>query len=293
MILLIFNPVSGRINDKKLMLGRIIERLSRKGRIVTVYQTTGDKDVKEIILSIKDVASYETIVVCGGDGTLHEVINGMILAGIDVPIGYIPAGSTNDFAKNFGITTKNALKIILDRKVKRYDLGCLNGKYFSYVAAFGNFTDVTFSTKQSIKNSIGYIAYIIEALGRLSDIKPFHAKIIADGCEIEDDFAVGLFTNAYYTAGFRNYFIKDIDLNDGLLEYVLIRMPEKPKDLSDIMRGLFKGVQDNSMIITGSGKEFIIKSSFMTWSLDGENGGTYNDCEIMAVKDKIQVYSGN
>ncbi|MCR5791484.1 MAG: YegS/Rv2252/BmrU family lipid kinase [Lachnospiraceae bacterium] len=291
MILFVFNPVSGRSGDKTLFLGRVVEKLSQGGRLVAVYQTTGKNETRRFVREALKSGSYSELIVSGGDGTLHEVLNGMLLAEADIPIGYIPSGSTNDFARNLGINKRNALKTVSEKRLKRLDVGQFNHEFFSYVAAFGNFTNIPFSTDQNKKNSIGYFAYIIEALGSLPDVKPFHARIATEGLAIEDDFALGLFTNSYYTAGFKNISNKTADLTDGLLDYVLIKMPENPRDFSDIVAGLINGTHDDRLILTGSGKKFTVNSDAMRWTLDGEDGGEHDHCSIQAVPGRIQIYS--
>ncbi|HAV01544.1 MAG TPA: diacylglycerol kinase [Lachnospiraceae bacterium] len=288
--MLIYNPVSGRTADKLVLLGKAVKKLSSGGRALLVCQTSGKKDVERFKKAFSEEPGCDEIIVFGGDGTLHNVLNALIRSGKDIPLGYIPMGSTNDYAKNLGINRENALKVITARDCRAMDVGCFNGEYFSYVAAFGNFTDISYSTNQQTKNNLGYLAYLIEAVGKLLELKPFHARIHVGEKLIEDDFAVGLFTNAFYTAGLRNRSGIIIDLRDGLLEYVLVKMPENPRDLSGIISGLLNENRDNEYIYSGSAKSFLIESAPMAWTLDGENGGIHERCEISVLPQRIKMY---
>ncbi len=290
MTLLIYNPVSGKSIEREQMLGRIVRRLSENGCLVTVYQTRGRGDAGRFVEKMK--GDFDEIIVCGGDGTLHEVINGLIRSKREIPLGYIPTGSTNDYAKNLGINKRNALSVISEKHLEKLDVGSLNGELFTYVAAFGNFTDISFATDQQIKNNLGYMAYILTALTHIPDIKPFHAKLHTQDGEAEDDFALGMFTNAYYTAGFKNPSADRVDLRDGKLEYTLIRMPSNPRDLSEIIGGLLNGIHDSQWILAGSGDRFLIESDMMAWTLDGENGGMHDRCEISVLPGAVSIYVG-
>ncbi len=288
--MLIYNPVSGRTVDKLTLLGRIVKRLSSGGRNLLVRQTSGKKDVERFTKVFSEVSDCDEIVVLGGDGTLHEILNALILSGKDIPLGYIPMGSTNDYAKNLGINRDNALKVITAGSYRSLDVGRFNEEYFTYVAAFGNFTDISYSTNQQTKNNLGYLAYLIEAVGKLLELKPFHARIHIGDKLIEDDFAVGLFTNAFYTAGIRNRSGITVDLRDGLIEYILVKMPEKPRELSEIISRLLNGSRDNEYIYSGSARSFLIESAPMAWTLDGENGGIHERCEISVLPERIRMY---
>ncbi len=289
--MLIYNPVSGRSADKLSLLGKAVKKLSAGGHTLLVYQTSGKKDVERFKKIISDEEpGCDEIVVFGGDGTLHDVLNALVRSGKNIPLGYIPMGSTNDYAKNLGINRENAIKVITDRNDRALDVGCFNGEYFTYVAAFGNFTDISYSTNQQAKNNLGYLAYLIEAVGKLLELKPFHARIHVGEKVIEDDFAVGLFTNAFYTAGIKNRSGIIVDLRDGLLEYVLVKMPENPRELSEVISGLLNGNRDNEYIYSGSAKRFLVESAPMSWTLDGENGGIHERCEITVLPEKVRMY---
>ena len=146
--MLIYNPVSGRSVDKLALLGNTVKKLTVGGRPLLVCQTSGKKDVERFRKAFSEDPGCGEIIVFGGDGTLHNVLNALILSGRDIPLGYIPMGSTNDYAKNLGINRENALDVITKRNSAALDAGCFNGEYFTYVAAFGNFTDISYSTNQ-------------------------------------------------------------------------------------------------------------------------------------------------
>ena len=213
--LLIFNPVSGKKEARTEKLGKIVESLTQEGNELTVYQTRGKGDAREYIQLLKE-KNYDRIICCGGDGTLHEVVNGVMHQKKEYTvIGYIPMGSTNDYAKNLGITRNNALKCLMENTMCTIDVGCLNGEYFNYVAAFGVFTNVPFVTPQQMKNTFGYFAYLLEGMKQLTDITSKHINFQIDGKYIEDEIILGMITNAFFVAGVKNFNSHVVKLDDG------------------------------------------------------------------------------
>ena len=277
-VLLIYNPVSGKTGNKEEVIGNIIWKLNSMDTEVMSYQTKDKGDAVQYLLQA-NLKDYDMLVCCGGDGTLHEIVNAVMKLGIKIVIGYIPLGSTNDYAKNLDINEKNALLSIKNGKVGNIDIGNFNGEYFNYVAAFGAFTNVSFTASQQVKNSLGYLAYLLEGVKHISEIRSYHVKCKADKYMIEDDILIGMITNAISVAGVKSK-SHETKLDDGLLEYIFIKMPKNILDLQSIVMALLNSKVDERYMYYGKAKKFQIESEPMAWTLDGENGGVREFVEI-------------
>ena len=287
--LLIFNPVSGRKEARTERLGRIVSTLTLEGNEVTVYQTQGKGDAREYVASQKE-KEYDRIVCCGGDGTLHEVVNGLLQEKFyNIPIGYVPTGSANDYAKNLGITKKNALKCLMENKTMTMDIGCMNGEYFNYVAAFGAFTNISFSTPQQMKNTFGYFAYLLEGMKQLGEIAPKHIRFSIDGVEAEDDIILGMVTNAFFIAGIKNFNNHRIKLDDGFMEYLFIKYPKNVIELQTIIGQLLNEKIDERYMYYGQFKTMKMESEAIEWTLDGESGGMQEQVIIETISRKVSI----
>ena len=193
----------------------------------------------------EEAANYDRIVCSGGDGTLDEVVTGVMKSGIKVPVGYIPAGSTNDFGNSLGIDKDmiHAADIAANGYRFPCDIGKFNDDYFVYVAAFGIFTEVSYATDQGLKNMLGHTAYILEGAKQLWDIPSYRMQVEYDGNVLYDEFIYGMITNSMSVGGFKGIIPGNISLNDGKFEVTLIRMPKNPIELNDILaflRGMSK-----------------------------------------------------
>ncbi len=278
-LLLVFNPTAGRgkIKDK---IFEIINTFVKHGYKVTVFPTQNKGDATEIITGEEE--DYDVVVCGGGDGTLNEVITGQMLSGKTFPIGYIPAGSMNDVAHSLRISreVKHAVTNIITGIPKALDVGRFNDRYFIYVAAFGAFTDVSYTTSQKNKNMIGILSYYLEGIKKISDLKARHVKVLYDDQVIEDDFIDGLITNSLYVAGLKNVNYDKTSLNDGLFEMLLVKMPKNIIDLQAIISALINvKINENYMYYLQASKLTII-SEALEWTLDGEYGGIYDQVEI-------------
>lgn len=286
--LLVFNPVSGKKESRAERLGRIIFSLSEQGE-VTVYQTKKKGDAEDYLRDLNN-SIYDRIVCCGGDGTLHEVISGMIQSGIKVPVGYIPMGSTNDCANNLGVTLNTAVKCIKEGTPGAIDIGCVNGKYFTYVAAFGAFTNVPFTTPQELKNNLGHFAYLLEGIKQLGEITPKRILFRADDGEwIEDDVVLGIITNSFSVAGMKNFKPDEVLLNDGKFEYLFVKFPNNLLELQAAITSLLNGKIDERYIHYGQFSNIEIRSSALEWTLDGESGGIFDKTTIQVHPDAVQI----
>ncbi len=288
-LLFVLNPFSGKGQIRNKLLD-IVDLFVKSGYEVTIYPTQKPQDAMELVE--KRAGEYDLVVCSGGDGTLDETVTGMMKRGDKVPIGYIPAGSTNDFANSLDIPKpmEQAAKIAVEGEPFACDIGRFNKGYFVYIAAFGLFTDVSYATSQELKNRIGHIAYILEGVKRLPAVQSFHLKVTCEECTIEDEFIYGMVTNSTSAGGFKNITGKNVQLDDGLFEVTLIRMPRNPIELNEIIGSLTNLIDNTDSIYTFKASSLSIKSlEEIPWTLDGEYGGTHSEVEIWNEKQAVQI----
>lgn len=288
-LLFVFNPFSGKGQIKNKLLG-IVDQFVKSGYEVTIYPTQKPKDAMELVE--EQAGEYELVVCSGGDGTLDETVTGMMRREKKVPIGYIPTGSTNDFAGSLNIpkSMEQAAQIAVEGEPFACDIGSFNGDYFVYIAAFGLFTDVSYETSQDLKNRIGHAAYLLEGLKRLPNIQSHHLQVTCEGKTIEDEFIYGMITNSTSAGGFKNITGKDVKLDDGLFEVTLIRMPKNPIELNEIIRCLTNFINNSELIYTFKTDQLQIKSlGEVSWTLDGEYGGSHREVVIQNKKQAVQI----
>ncbi len=288
-LLLILNPIAGTKKAAK-NLAEIVSVFNRADMDVRVYVTAGGGDAAEAVKKLGTTA--DLIVCCGGDGTLSETVSGIVESGIDVPVGYIPAGSTNDFANTLRLPDDvlAAAEQIVHGKATSYDIGACAGKYFSYVASFGMFTKVSYNTPQNIKNTLGHMAYILGGIQELSGIRKEHLRIEIDGDVLEDDYLFGAVCNSVSIGGLITLKPDMVDMSDGKFEVLLIRAPKNMQELGECMIALTTQKYDCNMITFCSGKHIrVTAKENMTWSIDGErmDGGT--SFEIENLHRRIRV----
>lgn len=296
--LFIFNPHSGKGQIKNHLL-EIVDILVKNGYEVTVYPTQGRGDASRAMRERKK--SYELVVCSGGDGTLDEIVTGMMQSGFRTTIGYIPAGSTNDFANSLKIpsTMKKAAELVVGGTVFSCDVGRFNEDIFVYIAAFGLFTEVSYGTPQEMKNMLGHMAYILEGVKHLQNVKAYHLKVTSvseDGGAkvIEDDFIFGMVTNSCSVGGFKsiagNVFKGKIALDDGLFEVTLIKMPKNPMELNSILAALaIQNIDTQYMYSFKSGSLTIESGEEVAWTLDGEFGGAHRKVTLTNEKQAMDI----
>ena len=293
-LLFIMNPKSGLMQAPKYM-AEIIERFSGAGYLTQVLMTTGKGDARDFAAEYG--GEVDTVVVSGGDGTLNEVIDGMISGGHRTPIGYIPAGSTNDFANSIGLP--RSIPACVDRITNgtpaHVDIGSFNGRYFSYVASFGAFTSTTYSVPQNIKNILGHSAYVMAGVKELAHIKSIHARITLEkGTPDEEvhegDYVLGGVCNSRSIGGIVNLQKLDVDMNDGLMEVLLIRMPRDLIELSDTTASILNGTFKSHQIEKYSAHNVTFEiDEGVHWTLDGEYEKGSGICEIRTLESAISL----
>lgn len=279
-LLFVVNGHSGKGQIKNKLLD-IIDIMIKEGYHVQVHTTQEREDATKVV---REQAKYYDLVVCsGGDGTLDEAVTGMMQSEVRTPLGYIPAGSTNDFANSLEIPKDmiQAAKTAVLGVPFSCDVGEFNGDYFIYVAAFGIFTDVSYATSQELKNALGHVAYILEGAKRLYTIKTYHMRVEYDGNEIEGDFLLGMITNSTSVGGFKNMTGKDVKLDDGMFEVTLIHKPKNIIELNTIIASL-TNLKDETDLIDSFRAESVkfYSEEEIPWTLDGEFGGDHKDVQI-------------
>ena len=289
-MLFVFNPKAGKGKIKMHLLD-IVDIFSSHDYEIIIRSTQAPRDAYE---KAKEYANSVDMIVCsGGDGTLDEVVTGIMEAESSVPIGYIPAGSTNDFANSL-FMPKNMTKVaemIMEEELYHCDIGRFNQKTFAYVAAFGLFTDVSYETDQDLKNVLGHVAYVLEGVKRLFDIKSYHMKVTSDEVQAEDDFIVGMITNSRSVGGFKNLTGKNVDMNDGLFEVTLIVNPKNPLELQEIITALVMAEDNTDLVHSFKTKKLLIEAEEeVPWTLDGEFGGDHKSVEIENRHKALNLY---
>ena len=272
----IYNPHAGMERIRSNLLD-IIDIFAGAGYEVTVYPTRHQGDAIEATANMKD--GYDILACSGGDGTLDEVVAGMMKREKRIPIGYVPAGSTNDFARTLGIPRdmRKAAETVISGKEFKCDMGSFNDKTFVYVAAFGLFTDVSYDTEQDLKNTFGHLAYLIEALSRIGQVKSYHMEITHDGITEEDDYVYGMISNSLSVAGVRSLSKADVILDDGIFEVTLIKMPQDPLSFGEIAAAVVSGESNDYVRFFKTDKILVKSKEAYAWTLDGEFGGEHKE----------------
>lgn len=294
-ILLILNGSAGKGRVKSKTY-EIIEQICKDKCIVTVVTVSPENTLESNEIFKSDWKSFDKIVCAGGDGTLNRTINAVIDKNLfnESVIGYIPSGSTNDFAKTIGIP-KNFTKAIntaINGNVYKYDIGKFNDKHFNYVAAFGAFSAVSYTTNQNFKNVFGHAAYFLQVLNNFSENIKYksYLKIKTDVFEEEGNYVFGAIHNATSVGGFNISSKKNVMLNDGLFEILLIKAPQNFSELSKIAQSLLNGDFDNPFLSFHQIKYAEIKSEDeVAWTLDGEFGGKSKNVRFDVKPSAIQI----
>lgn len=287
---LIMNPNAGTRQGRRL-LPDFVSVFNRAGYLCSVYLTEKRGDAVEY--TREQTGDADMIVACGGDGTLNEVITGLLQGGRKVPVGYIPCGSTNDFATGLGIPKQplKAAEAIVEGGSCMLDVGLFGrDRYFSYTASFGAFTSVSWSTPQNVKNVIGHAAYILEGIRSLADIRPIHMKITADGQEYENDYLFAAICNSTSLGGVLKLADSQVHMNDGLFEALFIPFPPDLIVLNQILNALRTYHYDHPSL------HFLRASSFtfegdpeVKWTLDGEEAEGAGVIEIRNIHDAVRI----
>lgn len=285
----IYNPRAGKAQIRSNLLD-IIDIFVKAGYEVTVYPTQAAGDAVKAVRERRE--GFDIVVCSGGDGTLDEVVTGMMQSEEKLPIGYVPAGSTNDFANSLKIpkNMSKAADVIVNGVNFSCDIGEFNQDSFIYVAAFGIFTDVSYETKQDIKNVLGHAAYLIEGVKRLPTVRSYPLKISYAERVIEGEFLYGMITNSYSVGGFKGIIGQDISLDDGEFEVTLIKKPSNPLELNNIVMAMVDKRVNSEHIYSFKTSRLIVESEKpLAWTLDGEFGGEHLKAVIENRRRALQI----
>ena len=288
-MLFVMNPCSGMRRAVKY-LADIIALYNRAGYEVITHMTGFRGDAADV--TARKAGEVDLVVCCGGDGTLNEVISGLMQSGARTPIGYIPAGSTNDFASSLKLSTNvmQAARDVLEGEPVPYDVGRFGERYFVYVASFGAFTRSSYITPQSVKNALGHTAYLLGSINELSQIRKEHLRFEIDGQVVEDDFLFGAISNSTSVGGILTLDPKIVDMGDGKFEILLVRAPSDLLEIPECIKAVQTQKYECSMITFRSGSRVkIYADPAMTWTLDGEKEEGHACVEVENLHRAIRV----
>ncbi len=288
-LLLLYNPHAGKSAFLR-SLAKVIDSFVKEGWEVEAYPTQGPMDAVRKIKTMDP--GITRVVAAGGDGTLDEVVTGLLLRKKQIPIGYLPVGTMNDFAASLGIPKgiDRQLEIALHGETSPVDIGLFNDNVFVYVAAFGAFTDVSYRTDQTLKKRFGAFAYYGEVLKELPSIPSIPVEIEANGETIRDEVAFGMITNSLSVGGVRKITGKDVSLSDGVFEVTLIRRPENLLEMQRLVNNGLSGKMDHPLITTLKASHLIIRfEEAVAWTLDGEYGGEFTEVDILNKKQWLPM----
>ena len=293
-ILLLYNPKAGKGLFLQA-LPSVIDLFTKAGFTVEVYATQAPGDAVRKILALNE--EYYMIVPAGGDGTLDEVVTGLLRSGRDIPVGYIPVGSTNDYAASLGLSTNilEATGNIISGIPHRVDAGIVNDIHmFIYVAAFGAFTDVAYSTNQDLKNALGHVAYLIEATKRLGDLKSYRMRVTTEDDVIEQDYIFGMITNSTSVGGIKHITGRNVELDDGLFEVTLVHNPKNIIEMQELAGSLLTGNQDTELIdFFHADRLELTSANEIPWTFDGEYEGSFSTVRIENRKQSVKMILDN
>ena len=288
-VMIIINPRAGKMRAKTALFD-VAETFCKAG-YQPVVQITAEKGdgTRFAKTAVRD--KYDLVVCCGGDGTLNEVVTGIITSGGKIPLGYIPTGSTNDFARTLGLATvpKKAAEAIVKNDVAVIDAGKFGkDRFFTYIASFGMFTAASYNTQQATKNVMGHMAYVLEGIRDLGMVKPHHVKIKTSTTVYEGDYIFGSVSNTTSVGGIVKLGKKLVDLNDGMFEVVLVKNPKDVAEFSRILIGLSNSDMSDSMFEFFKASELTFESDEeFSWSLDGEEATPGKKVTVTNIKGAI------
>jgi YegS/Rv2252/BmrU family lipid kinase len=288
-MLFIMNPNAG-MRKANRHLADILALYSQAGYLVLTRMTAGPGDATETVAQL--AAEVDLVVCCGGDGTFNEVVNGVLRSGIDLPIGHIPAGSTNDLATSLQLPTDimKAAHLILEGQPQRYDICRFGTRHFSYVASFGVFSKTSYTTPQSLKNALGHTAYVLSGIQELSQLHTTRMRLELEEEVIEDDFLFGAVSNSTSVGGILTLDPSQVDMRDGKFELLLVRKPRDLLELSECIQALQNRKYNCKVITFRSASQVRVASDHpLSWTLDGEREDVDGPVEIRNIHHAISL----
>lgn len=280
-LLLIVNPKAGKTQSRGPLFDAAA-LLSESGYSLRIHTTTGRGDATQMAASCGE--SYDVVVCSGGDGTLNETISGLMQLENPPALGYLPRGSTNDFATSLHISSDpvTAAAAIARGNSRKLDIGCWNDRYFAYVASFGAFTRSSYSAPQTAKNAVGHLAYILEGMRDLDTLRPYRVKITADGEVLDGEYLFGAICNSTSLGGLMKLSEDEVIVDDGLFEMLLIPKPRSPLNLPNLIQALLsQDYTKEGMIFRHVSSLTVVPEDDLPWSLDGEYAASEERVEIL------------
>lgn len=287
-MLFIYNPYSGK-GVVRTQLSYILEEFSKDDYEIVVHPTIEPLDATRVTQECGD--SFDMIVCSGGDGTLDEVVTGMQTGRFTRPLGYIPAGSTNDYASSLGIPKEmtKAARAIMNGRIFQSDLGRMNDSYFVYVAAFGAFVEVSYDTPQDMKNLLGHAAYVIKGMQSLNSLKAYHLRYEAAESQGEGEFLFGMITNSISVGGFKGITGSGVNLDDGLFEVTLFRMPALAVEYPAMINSVLNKTSNRNVITFKTSRVEFWFEDAVSWTRDGEFGGKHRHVVVENIPRAIPI----
>ncbi len=289
-MLIIYNPHAGKAHFKT-KLADVVDYYTQNGYLVTVRPTLCAKDATNIITEC--APSHDVVVVSGGDGTLSEVVHGMMSSRSHLPIGYIPSGTTNDFSSSLHLSSDimTAAKTVIEGRQFACDVGMFNGRAFSYIAAFGLFTEVSYQTPQDMKNILGRMAYILEGAKSLTNIPSFEVTVTTETETFTDEFIYGMVSNALSVGGFKAITDEGIALDDGLFEVILARKPQNRSEIHSLLQCvLTRNFNSPHFYVAKTANIAFHANTPIQWSLDGECSDVVSDVVVQNNKQAMRIF---
>jgi YegS/Rv2252/BmrU family lipid kinase len=272
----------------------IAKMLAENGYEPIVYPIIPGTGLESETLLMQYDGKIDLVLCSGGDGTLNHVMNVMMGMAHKPKLAYVPAGSTNDFAKGLGIPAhrSKAIENAVLGKEFAYDVGKIGDRYFNYVAAFGAFSKVSYATDQELKNVLGYAAYVISAIAELPQNIGYstHMRVESEGISEEGDFIFGAMSNSASVGGMNLFGDSDIHQDDGKMELMLIRAPKSLADFNGVLTALASKEEGNPYITFKQVRwaRFYAEEE-VEWTVDGEFGGAYKENSIEVINKAITI----
>ena len=288
-LLFIMNPFAGQKKANKV-LPEILMLFTNAGYEINISMTTGPGAATR--LAAERGGNADLVVCCGGDGTLNETIAGLLMAGLNVPVGYIPSGTTNDFASSLKLSHNpiQAAKDIIEGQPVPYDIGKFGDRYFCYVASFGAFTKSSYAVPQTVKNALGHTAYVLGGISELSQIRNEYVRMEIDGEVVEDGFLFGAICNSTSVGGILTLPPNRVDMGDGIFEVMLIRAPRNLNEITDCLLAVQTQEFNCGMITFRPAKTVKITADpFMAWTLDGEKADGYREITVENLHHAVKI----
>ena len=288
-MLFVMNPYAGQRRANRY-LADILSIFNRAGYRVEAYMTGARGEATDIVRQY--APEMDLVACCGGDGTFNETVNGLLHSEVNIPVGYIPAGSTNDFAASLGLPTNilQAAETVVTGEPSALDVGKFGDRYFSYVASFGAFTRTSYATPQNVKNALGHAAYILGGISELSQLRTEHVKLQLDDEIVEDDFLFGAVSNSTSVGGVLSLDPKQVDLRDGKFEVLLLRSPRELGELSECIRAVQTAEYNCKMLtFTPASRVTVWANAGMPWTLDGEMEPGHEEVTIENIHCGLKV----